>query len=95
VRWIGEGAGGFPNVDEGPGSYCASGLVGQNIIVMPSRNLVAVHRVDTDAGRSVDDAQFECVQKWELPLWPAEAGFWLAWHLTHLRKRYTAASRNH
>jgi len=53
--WIGEGAGGFPNVDEGPGSYYASGLGGQNIIVMPSRNLVVVHRADTDAGRVVDE----------------------------------------
>jgi CubicO group peptidase (beta-lactamase class C family) len=53
--WIGEGAGGFPNVDEGPGSCYASGRGGQNIIVMPSRNLVVVHRVDTDAGRMVDD----------------------------------------
>ena len=39
--------GGFPNVDEGPGSYYASGYGGHNIIVMPSRNLVVVHRVDT------------------------------------------------
>jgi CubicO group peptidase (beta-lactamase class C family) len=53
--WIGEGAGGFPNVDEGPGSYYASGLGGQNIIVMPSRNLVVVHRVDSDAGESVSE----------------------------------------
>jgi len=53
--WTGEGAGGFPNVDEGPGSYYASGAYGQNVIVMPSRNLVVVHRVDSDAGHSVDD----------------------------------------
>jgi CubicO group peptidase (beta-lactamase class C family) len=53
--WTGEGAGGFPNVDEGPDSYYASGFGGHNIIVMPSRNLVVVHRVDTDAGRMVDD----------------------------------------
>jgi len=51
--WTGEGEGGFPNVDEGPGSYYASGMFGQEIIVMPSRNLVVVHRVDSDAGDSV------------------------------------------
>jgi len=55
--WTGEGAGGFPNVDEGPGSYYASGFGGHNIIVMPSRNLVVVHRVDTDAGHMVDDVK--------------------------------------
>jgi CubicO group peptidase (beta-lactamase class C family) len=53
--WTGEGEGGFPNVDEGPGSYYASGAYGQEIIVMPSRNLVVVHRVDSDAGDSVDE----------------------------------------
>jgi hypothetical protein len=36
-------------------SYNASGAGWQNMIVMPSRNLVAVHRVDTDAGHSVDE----------------------------------------
>ena len=53
--WIGEGAGGFPNVDEGPGSYYASGYGGHNVIIMPSRNLVVVHRADTDTGRMVDE----------------------------------------
>jgi CubicO group peptidase (beta-lactamase class C family) len=53
--WLGEGEGAFPNVDEGPGSYYASGANGQEIIVMPSRNLVVVHLADSDAGRSVDE----------------------------------------
>ena len=53
--WTGEGAGAFPNVDEGPGSYYASGAYGQRIIVMPSRNLVVVHRVDSVAGDSVGE----------------------------------------
>jgi CubicO group peptidase (beta-lactamase class C family) len=53
--WTGEGTGGFPNVDEGPGSYYASGAYGQNVIVMPARNLIVVHRVDSDAGDSVDE----------------------------------------
>ncbi len=53
--WTGEGAGAFPNVDEGPGSYYASGAYGQEIIVMPARNLVVVHRVDSDVGDSVSE----------------------------------------
>ena len=54
--WTGEGAGGFPNVNEGPASYYASGYGGHNVIIMPSRNLVVVHRAETDAGRMVDEA---------------------------------------
>jgi CubicO group peptidase (beta-lactamase class C family) len=54
--WTGEGAGLFPNVDEGPGSFVASGYGGHNVIVMPARKLVVVHRVDTDAGHMVDEA---------------------------------------
>ena len=53
--WVGEGAGAFPNVDEGPGSYYASGAYGQAIIIMPARNLVVVHRADALAGDSVAD----------------------------------------
>jgi CubicO group peptidase (beta-lactamase class C family) len=54
--WTGEGAGGFPNVDEGPGSYYASGYGGHIVIIMPSRNIVVVHRVDTENGRMVGEA---------------------------------------
>jgi hypothetical protein len=43
-------------VDEGPGSYYASGYGGHNLIVMPARKLVVVHRVDTDAGQMVDES---------------------------------------
>lgn len=53
--WTGEGEDAFANVDEGPGSYYASGANGQEIIVMPSRKLVVVHLVDSDAGHSVDE----------------------------------------
>jgi CubicO group peptidase (beta-lactamase class C family) len=55
--WLGEGDGGFANVSEGPGSYYASGANGQEIIVMPSRNLVVVHLVDSDVGHSVDETR--------------------------------------
>jgi CubicO group peptidase (beta-lactamase class C family) len=53
--WTGEGAGLLPNVDEGPGTFMASGYGGHTVIVIPSRNLVVVHRADTDAGRMVDE----------------------------------------
>jgi CubicO group peptidase (beta-lactamase class C family) len=53
--WTGEGAGLLPNVDEGPGTYLASGASGQKLIIMPSRNLVVVQLVDSDAGHSVSD----------------------------------------
>jgi hypothetical protein len=43
-------------VDEGPGSFVASGYGGHNVIVMPARKLVVVHRVDTDAGHMVGEA---------------------------------------
>jgi CubicO group peptidase (beta-lactamase class C family) len=54
--WTGEGDGGFPNVNEGPGTYYASGYGGHNVIIMPSRHLVVVHRVDTEAGHMVAEA---------------------------------------
>jgi CubicO group peptidase (beta-lactamase class C family) len=54
--WTGEGLGLFPNVDEGHGSFVASGYGGHNVIVMPARKLVVVHRVDTDAGHMVGEA---------------------------------------
>lgn len=53
--WLGEGQGGFPNVNEGAGSFYASGAYGQEIIVMPARDLVVVHRVNSDAGMSVSE----------------------------------------
>jgi CubicO group peptidase (beta-lactamase class C family) len=54
--WTGQGAGLFSNVDEGPGTFVASGYGGHNVIVMPARKLVVVHRADTDAGHMVDEA---------------------------------------
>jgi CubicO group peptidase (beta-lactamase class C family) len=56
--WTGEGSGGFPSVDEGAGAYSAQGIGGHTLIVMPSRNLVVVHRSETEAGRGV--------QEWEI-----------------------------
>ncbi len=48
--WTGEGVGLVPNVDEGPGAYAAQGAGGHRLIIMPSRNLVVVHRSNTEAG---------------------------------------------
>jgi len=53
--WTGEGSGGFSNVDEGAGAYSAQGMGGHTLIVMPSRNLVVVHRADTEGGRGVPE----------------------------------------
>ncbi len=46
--WTGVRDGLFPNVRVQEHSYYASGLRGHNVIVLPYRNLVIVHRVDTD-----------------------------------------------
>jgi CubicO group peptidase (beta-lactamase class C family) len=48
--WTGEGVGLLPNVDEGPGAYAAYGASGHRLIIMPSRNLVVVHRSNTEVG---------------------------------------------
>ena len=48
--WTGDGVGLLPNVDEGPGAFAAYGASGHKLIVMPSRNLVVVHRSNTEAG---------------------------------------------
>jgi CubicO group peptidase (beta-lactamase class C family) len=56
--WTGVKGGLFPNVEVKEHSYYASGWGGHRAIVLPSRNLVVVHRVNTDeAGQSVDTTQ--------------------------------------
>jgi len=45
--WTGEGDGLFPNVKVREHSYYASGFRGHKVIVLPYRNLVIVHRVNT------------------------------------------------
>jgi CubicO group peptidase (beta-lactamase class C family) len=45
--WTGDGAGLFPNVNVGGYSYYASGYGGHRVVVLPYRDLVIVHRVDT------------------------------------------------
>jgi CubicO group peptidase (beta-lactamase class C family) len=51
--WTGVEEGLFPNVRVKEHSFCASGYRGHRVIVLPYRNLVIVHRVDTDSS-SVD-----------------------------------------
>ena len=56
--WTGVNGGLFPNVQVKEHSYYASGYHGHRVIVLPYRNLVIVHRVNTDGGdANLDDAQ--------------------------------------
>jgi CubicO group peptidase (beta-lactamase class C family) len=56
--WTGIKGGLFPNVEVKEHSYYASGWGGQKAIVLPYRNLVIVHRVNTDEyTKSVDMPQ--------------------------------------
>ena len=56
--WMGVKGGLFPNVEVKEHSFYASGAYGQRVIVLPYRNLVIVHRVDTDSGDvAIDDGQ--------------------------------------
>jgi CubicO group peptidase (beta-lactamase class C family) len=56
--WTGVNGGLFPNVQVKEHSYYASGYRGHRAIVLPYRNLVIVHRVNTNGGDvNLDDAQ--------------------------------------
>jgi CubicO group peptidase (beta-lactamase class C family) len=56
--WTGVNGGLFPNVRVKEHSYYASGYRGHRVIVLPYRNLVVVHRVNSDGGDvNLDDAQ--------------------------------------
>lgn len=56
--WTGVKGGLFPGVEVKEHSFYASGYRGHKIVVLPYRNLVIVHRVDTDAGLiSISDEQ--------------------------------------
>ncbi len=56
--WTGVNGGLFPNVQVKEHSFYASGYRGHRVIVLPYRNLVIVHRVNTDGGDvNLDDAQ--------------------------------------
>jgi CubicO group peptidase (beta-lactamase class C family) len=48
--WTGVKGGLFPNVQVREHSFYASGYRGHRVIVLPYRNLVVVHRVNTDSG---------------------------------------------
>jgi hypothetical protein len=56
--WTGVNGGLLPNVQVKEHSYYASGYRGHRVIVLPYRNLVIVHRVNTDGGDvNLEDAQ--------------------------------------
>jgi CubicO group peptidase (beta-lactamase class C family) len=56
--WTGVKGGLFPNAQVKEHSFYASGYRGHRVIVLPYRNLVIVHRVNTDRGDvDLDDAQ--------------------------------------
>jgi CubicO group peptidase (beta-lactamase class C family) len=52
--WVAERDVHFPQMSVPPGTYSARGAGGHYVVVIPSRDLVVVHRADTDAkGREV------------------------------------------
>jgi CubicO group peptidase (beta-lactamase class C family) len=57
--WVAECDIHFPQVSVPPGTYSARGAGGHYVVVVPSRDLVVVHRVDTDVpGRKVEGLAF-------------------------------------
>jgi CubicO group peptidase (beta-lactamase class C family) len=49
----------FPQMSVPPGTYSARGAHGHYVVVVPARELVVVHRVDTDTpGRAVSATEF-------------------------------------
>jgi CubicO group peptidase (beta-lactamase class C family)/poly(3-hydroxybutyrate) depolymerase len=57
--WVAVGDVHFPNVSVPPGTYSARGAGGHYVVVVPSADLVVVHRADTDVpDRKVEGLQF-------------------------------------
>lgn len=57
--WVAANGNHFPNVEVKDGAFSARGVGGHFLVVMPDRDLVVVHRVNTDEdGREVTTAQF-------------------------------------
>ena len=57
--WVADGDVHFPQMAVPPGTYSARGAGGHYVVVVPSQDLVVVHRVDTDvAGRKVEGLAF-------------------------------------
>jgi hypothetical protein len=57
--WVAANGKHLPNVTLDDGSFSARGAGGHYILVLPSRDMVIVHRVNTDvAGNSVSSAEF-------------------------------------
>lgn len=57
--WVAVDGKHFPGMIVDGGTYSARGAYGQHLVVIPRRDLVVVHRVDSDTpGRNVSDSQF-------------------------------------
>ncbi len=57
--WVAEGDMHFPQMAVPPGTYSARGAGGHYVVVIPERDLVVVHRADTDVpGRAVSGIAF-------------------------------------
>lgn len=57
--WVAREGVSFPQVEAPPGTYSARGAGGHYCVVLPTLDLVVVHRVNTDIpGRQVDGFQF-------------------------------------
>jgi CubicO group peptidase (beta-lactamase class C family) len=65
--WTGVNGGLFPHVQVNEHSFYASGYRGHRVIILPYRNLVVVHRVNTDREDvNLDDAQIGPLLWWIL-----------------------------
>lgn len=56
--WVAQGDVHFPQVSVPPGTYTARGAGGHYVAVVPSMDLVVVHRADTDTGKTVEGLAF-------------------------------------
>lgn len=56
--WVAQGDVHFPQVSVPPGTFTARGAGGHYVVVIPSMDMVVVHRADTDAGRKVEGLAF-------------------------------------
>jgi CubicO group peptidase (beta-lactamase class C family) len=57
--WVAVDGRHFPGVTVDDGTYSAAGMYGQYLVIIPKRDLVVVHRVNSDLpGRNVSGEQF-------------------------------------
>jgi len=56
--WVAQNGNHLPNVTLSDGSYSARGAGGHYIVLIPDMDVVVVHRVNTDIGKSVSSYEF-------------------------------------